>query len=444
MNSRLSLRLFTASMGVIVAVSLGAPAAMAATRTIEWINPTADDPVLRKGKIGVMTFNDDGRSTDKIEISIENSLPAGDPCTPSPLVSSVKPPTGTRGSVPFEAEVVFPCNGAFSVVATAWNTRQGLDFADPWSNTLPMKVAIPPSSVTGLTSLGWKAPQGDAKTGNIELKWNANTELDLIGYRIDRSINDQSLTNVAEISKDEPTSYVDSELPIESAKYSYRVVAIRKGATAEERITSTDPVVIAITAGKPSGPIEGTPETTVPPKTTNNSPTTQTHTPSSSSAQSSSSSDLKPTSPAGSSIGLNRTIDLPAQSSDEPAPESNLPTAEEAGYADRLPYASLEGVEDGLSLDEGSLEELGAGESTAKRRAVLIPIATGLILAMGWTFLRIIRREMAHADAAESISRISEPRWSPDSDDDDTGPVLPRRELQSARRAALKIHKRGV
>lgn len=446
------LRLLSGTAGVIAAVLLGAAPAMAASRTIEWTNPTLEDPVLREaGKIAVMTHNDDGRSTDKIEIAIDNPFPADDPCSPSPLVSSVRPPSGSRGAVPFEVDVAFPCNGAYSVVAKAWNTRQGIDLADMWSSTLPLRVAMPPAPVAGLSSTGWVAPQGDDETGHIELQWRANTELDLIGYRIDRAVNDQSLVTLTEIGTGVPTSFVDSDLPVAGAKYTYKLVAIRKGPSADERVDSATPVMVAVTAGRPvSDPIVGVPVTTTPPPTTlpKAPPSTKTITPLGSSGESTERPGAKAAAETtGETGGLSRTIELEPQDSDEPAPSSDTPTTIDTGYADRLPFSADAGA--GADDTEGggdiSFEELGAGEGTSQRRAVLVPVASGLILAVGWMFVRLIRRELAHAEAAEEVDLRSRAQWSMvTTSGDDTGPVLTRREVQAARRNEIPTEKQRV
>lgn len=445
------LRLLGGAAGIITAVLLGADPAMAASRTIEWTSPTLGDPVLREtGKIAVMTHNDDGRSTDKIEITIDNPFPANDPCSPSPLVSSVRPPSGTRGAVPFEVDVAFPCNGAYSVVAKAWNTRQGIDAADMWSSTLPLRVAMPPAPVAGLSSTGWVASGGDDETGRIELQWLANTELDLIGYRIDRAVNDQSLVTLTEIGAGVPTSFVDADLPVAGARYTYKLVAIRKGPSGDDRVDSGAPVMVVVTAGKPvSDPIVGVPVTTTTPPTTlpKAPPSTKTITPLGSAAESAERPGAKAAAEtSGETGGLSRTIELEPQSSDEPAPPSETPTTVDTGYADRLPFSA--DADAGADDTEGGgdiFEELGAGEETSQRRTVLVPVASGLILVVGWMFVRLIRRELAHAEAAEEVDLRSRAQWSMvTTSGDDTAQVLTRREVQAARRNELPTGKQRV
>lgn len=448
MTQRLVIRRCIGGIGVAVAATmmLVSPA-LAATRSIEWKNPTVANPVLSQvGKISVMTMNDDGRSTDKIEITVVNPHTKDDPCTPNPLTSTTNPPAGSRGSVPFEADVIFPCNGNYSVEAKAWTTRQGLNSADLWSSSLVMQVAIPPVPVAGLTSPGWVASEDDTNTGQIELKWDPNPEVDLIGYRIDRKVNDQSLETLAEVDANVPTTYVDAELPISEAKYTYRVVALRKGSNADDSIASTTPVVVTIASGKPAnGPIEGTPVTTPTTVPSTAVPITKTITPSGSSAASRDSASPNTTADTPNpGVATSRTFEIPAMSTEDPAPASELPAAQDTGYADRLPYSS-DGVADEETDDSGEiLEELGAGEGTQNRRAVMIPIAAGLILAMSWVFVRLIRSEMAHADAAESLDQFSKAQWTVRSDQDDTGPVLTRSEIQAAKRSVLQMDNHGA
>lgn len=427
----------------------GATPAMAVTRTIEWTIPTLADPVLRQdGKIAVMTFNDDGRSTDKIEISIDNPPASGDPCRPNPVTASEMPPDGTRGLVPFETTIAFPCNGTYSVVATAWNTRQGLSGATDWSSpVLPIKVAIAPMQVLQLSSGGWI--KGDnAGPAHIDLRWNANPEVDLIGYRIDRSINNQSLETLVELPAGEPTTYRDSELKVASGTYTYKVVAIRKGATDSERVESV-PVSISVEAGVESGPISGTP---TPPPTTPPAPTQppapsleKTYTPSSSSGESSEkSSGIKTEENSKGSGGFSKTVQLPEQNSDQPDPATSPPTTIDTGYEDRLPFAS-DGSGETLGSGEALLEELGAGEATAKRRAIMVPIAGSLILVVGWMFARLVHREVSKADSLDgSAVVVSTAPWSiaPNSvapNSDDTGPILTRSELQAVKRNKQRV-----
>ena len=423
----------------------GATPAMAVTRTIEWTIPTLADPVLRQdGKIAVMTFNDDGRSTDKIEISIKNPPAPGDPCRPNPVTASVMPPDGTRGLVPFETPIAFPCNGTYSVVATAWNTRQGLSGATDWSSELPIKVAIAPMQVLQPSSDGW-IKGDDSGPAHIDLRWNPNREVDLVGYRINRSINNQSLETLVELPAGEPTKYRDSGLEVASGTYTYRVVAIRKGATESERVESV-PVSISVQAGvESSTPISGTPET--PPPTTPPAPTQppaptleKTYTPSSSSGESSGkSSGIKTEDNAKSTGGLSKTVQLTSQSSDQSEPATSTPTTIDTGYEDRLPFAG-----DGGGGTQGSgealLEELGAGEETAKRRAIMVPIAGSLVLVVGWMFARLIHREVAKADSFDgSAVVVSTAPWSIAPNSDDTGPILTRSELQAVKRNRQRV-----
>lgn len=444
---------------VVAAVLLGAGPAMAITRSIEWINPTIGDPALyQAGKIAIMTNNDDGRSTDKIEISIGNPPAASDPCSPSPTISSVRPPTGTRGAVPYEADIAFPCNGTYSLVAKAWNTRQGIDLADMWSSTLALRVSIPPATVSGLSSPGWVAATGEGSKAHIELNWNPNAEVDLLGYRVDRSINDQSLVTLGEVGVGAPTKFTDADLSVAGAKYTYKVVAIRKGPSGTDKIESKTPVTLSVTAGSLAGaPISGVPESPpeAPPTTLPKAPPTEkTMKPSATSGESADKPVANiPENKSAETGGLSRTIQLTPQNSDEPQASETTPTTVDTGYDDNLPFSGQGGSGQGGSGGEGSgeisIEELGAGEGTARQRAIMVPIASSLILFMGWMFSRLIRRELAQADAKASNvhgTPTGAPiaQWSMVVQQDDTGPVLispvlrspvlTRSELQAAKR----------
>ncbi|MGK2957120.1 MAG: hypothetical protein ACSLFB_01680 [Acidimicrobiales bacterium] len=401
---------------VVAVVLLGAAPAMAISRSIEWINPTIGDPVFyQAGKIAIMTNNDDGRSTDKIEISIGNPPAAPDPCSPSPTISSVRPPTGTRGAVPYEADIAFPCNGTYSLVAKAWNTRQGLDLPDVWSSTLALRVSIPPATVSGLSSPGWVAATGEGSKAHIELNWNPNAEVDLLGYRVDRSINDQSLVTLGEVGVGALTKFTDADLSVAGAKYTYKVVAIRKGPSGADKIESKTPVMLSVTA----------PPTTLPKAP----PTEKTMKPSASTGESADKPVAKiPENKSAETGGLSRTIQLTPQNSDEPTQASETtPTTVDTGYDDRLPFSGQGGS--GGGSGEISIEELGAGEGTARRRAIMVPIASSLILFVGWMFSRLVRRELAQADAKASNvhgTPTGAPiaQWSMVVKQDDTGPVL--------------------
>ncbi len=88
---------------------------------------------------------------------------------------------------------------------------------------------------------------------------------------------------------------------------------------------------------------------------------------------------------------------------------------------------------------------MGAGEETSQRRTVLVPVASGLILVVGWMFVRLIRRELAHAEAADEVDLRSGAQWSMvTTSGDDTAQVLTRREVQAARRNELPTGKQRV
>jgi len=121
-------------------------------------------------------------------------------------------------SLHWNTKTVTPYNGLYKVVGTAESHLSGTKAIQ----LAGYAVDNPPSVVSGLDS--------GIKSGAPYMSWNANNEVDLIGYHIYRAVGSAEYENIGVTTT---TAYADKEAP-KGVQIKYYVVAVRRSVVATD------------------------------------------------------------------------------------------------------------------------------------------------------------------------------------------------------------------
>lgn len=270
--------------------------------------------------------------------------------------------------IDFSQDATFDCNGRYELdviaVGDSSTIHSGSQETKQTIKDVVLKVA--PAVPTGVTAT--------SSQRRVEVTWAANGEPDLLGYLVYRngSFHDSSTTN----------SYVDTDFPSAGGTFTYKVSAVRLGPS-----QNPDDEADFVESGQ-----SGAGSATVP-KTT-----------STSSGGSGDDGDggsgggpsKKPTvklAPTPSSGGSSARADLSGfarlkQQADEEARLRSTTT--DPGYSDELPYGEGGGRNPDGSLASGG--DRSTFEEVVDRKAVMVPIAFGLLLFVGALQMRYLAR----------------------------------------------------
>jgi hypothetical protein len=180
----------------------------------------------------------------QIQVTVSADPAGSGPC-------SVQPITLPGGSTPraFSATLSIPCNGTYTLRATA-NTTDNGPLAGPESATLDRRVVIagPAPKVTGVTL----EPEPRAVT----ISWDDMLEAapDLTGYIVERQIGDGDFVELATLPVDE-LAFTDEGLPDAAGEATYRVFSTRlaAGETVVSRSSDTAATPFESAADNPGG-----------------------------------------------------------------------------------------------------------------------------------------------------------------------------------------------
>jgi hypothetical protein len=180
----------------------------------------------------------------QIQVTVSADPAGSGPC-------AVQPITLPGGSTPrgFSATLAIPCNGTYTLRATA-NTTDNGPLAGPESATLDRRVVIagPAPKVTGVTL----EPEPRAVT----VSWDDMRAAapDLSGYIVERQIGDGDFTELATLPVDE-LAFTDEGLPDAAGEATYRVFSTRPaaGETVVSRSSDTAATPFESAADNPGG-----------------------------------------------------------------------------------------------------------------------------------------------------------------------------------------------
>ncbi len=219
-------RLVAVVTGMMLVALWAAPAA--ALSKPEFLTPVSGEVVEGSTRIAVRSRPDPGLGgLFPEEVSIKASVPGrSEPLTLSKKDDDVHDAIWDAGGVPL--------NGTYELKAVATSSR------DSQTSVISVKVNNPPAAPRDVKAA--------LKDGVPHVTWAANQERDLIGYKVQRSVEGGAYSQVYAGTA---TSLTDSDAP-HAKPLTYKVIAVRKSPVSAGIETMSGPTA-AVTAG-PSGP----------------------------------------------------------------------------------------------------------------------------------------------------------------------------------------------
>lgn len=212
-------RILAAAAATVVALIAVAPLAGAAESipSGSWAGSAlAAGPSI----VNTSTYQLSGTFRRQIDRQVEVTVSA----TPAGTgACAIKPTTLPAASTPraFNVTLTIPCNGSYTLVATATTTNNSAFFPKETA-TLDRAVAVaaPAPVVTGVT-----ASEGGR---SIDLEWDdmRSAAPDLTGYVLERKLGDGDFEELDVLDVDVQT-YTDEDLPVEGGDAVYRVFSTR-------------------------------------------------------------------------------------------------------------------------------------------------------------------------------------------------------------------------
>lgn len=372
-------RLLLIAGAVLVALLVLSPAPSAAQSTAGNWDGSSLDPgptsVVASAYTLSGTFRHSPNRVVKVTVS---AAPAGSGAC------AIAPVTVPAASTPrtFNVTLSIPCNGTYSLVATATTTDDRTFFpSDSASLSRSVEVSAPAPTVTGVSAVG--------AGRSVTVTWDDMTQVvpDVSGYIVQRRSADGTFAHLAGVNVSDP-SYADNNLPDEGGDIAYRVLSTRPSPNGEkmsaasaEATTSYDAAPRpTTTGGSGNGGTTATPDGTDGTDSTGSTP--------GGSGGSGGTGGTPGGSPAG--VSAPRVYSgtfLPPLL--RPASQTlSPPTTADTGFDDSLPYAPRPKntvVPGGDSL--ASIETRGQAD-----RGLVIPVATALVLAIWAVHLRMLAR----------------------------------------------------
>ncbi len=347
-----------------------------------WAAPSAagswDGSTLDAGPTNVTssayTLSGTFRHSPNRQIQVRvSATPAGSgACAIAPVALATAPTPRT-----FNVTLSIPCNGTYSLIATATTTDNNAFFpSDSASLNRSVSVAAPAPTVTGVSA------EGSGRL--VAVTWDDMTQVvpDVSGYIVQRETSDGSFENLTDVGAT-TRSYTDNDLPDEGGDIAYRVLSTRSSPNGQQ---------VSAASSAATTQYDAAPRPTT---TTGSSGTTGGSGDGGTSATPGDGSTSDGT-PGGTPGGTPSGVSAPRVYSGtflppllRPATQTlSPPTTADTGFDESLPY------------EPGSKDaELPRGESLASidtpgqaGRGLVIPVATALVLAIWAVHLRMLAR----------------------------------------------------
>lgn len=364
------------------------PPASAAAPSIS-ISPPGENQRMEVSSFAVVAAVSMPTASDRLTGNIQFNLSPLDPESQQPAINADTPANGARSqTVSFGVAIEY--NGKYRATVSATGVDGGglLGDSNPETatRTRDFFVVAPPAQPTNVR------PTIDAGTRVVTLSWSPNSEKDLLFYVVQR---DGAVLGKVENGQ---TSFVDRSTAEAGGDYRYQVVAVRRGATAEEGVNS-DPSATA-TASVPGPP--GPPTTASGTPSTGTGGTGGTGTGGSGTGGSGSTATTVPSNSPG-ALKKSGTIDLSGFGSIQSqarraAPRLELP---DTGFNETLPFGTTgttrlveEGEDEPAVTAQGEVRELGAEAASNDRQRSTAFLAAGLLVTVILMHLLWIKGEV--------------------------------------------------
>ena len=232
-------RFAAAAAAALVALSVWVQPASAASPSVR-IDSPANHETLGDSTptiTGGASMNDG----EILEIVASLSSPDGHPVPAAHRITG-----DGRSSVVFSWTPSLPHNGHYTINVRASGEDQPFDTNGAEASETSRSFAIEASPATPKEV----KVRADPDSREVDVTWRDNPEPDLIGYQIQRSV-DESEWSVAGEAKE--NFFRDTSSAEDGGLYSYRVVAIRRGATADSGVASPPSTAASTTVPNPPG-----------------------------------------------------------------------------------------------------------------------------------------------------------------------------------------------
>lgn len=218
------MRRLTLVAGAALVALLGlAPASWAQSAAGNW-DGSSLDPGPTSVAVSAYTLSGTFRHSPNRTVRVTvSAAPSGSgACAIAPVTISPAPTPR-----PFNVTLSIPCNGTYSLLATATTTDDSAVLqSDSASLSRAVEVSAPAPTVTGVSA------EGTGRT--VTVTWDDMTQIvpDVSGYIVQRQAPDGTFADLAEISAANP-SYADNNLPDEGGEIAYRVLSTRPSPSGE-------------------------------------------------------------------------------------------------------------------------------------------------------------------------------------------------------------------
>ena len=236
-----------AAAAALIALSVWVAPVSAAAPSVR-INTPADHETLGDSTPNV---SGDAQMPDGVLIDIIASISSAEG---HPVPSAHRIAGDNRSSVAFSWTPSLPHNGNYLLTVRATGEDRPVEtngaetsetsrsFAIEASPSIPKEVKV----------------RADPDSREVDVTWRKNPEPDILGYQIQRSV-DESEWSVAGESTE--TFFRDADSAKNGGLYSYRVVAIRRGASADSGVASPPSQPASTTVPSPPGGDTGSNDT---------------------------------------------------------------------------------------------------------------------------------------------------------------------------------------
>lgn len=232
-------RAAAAAAGVLMALAIWVQPVSAAPPSVR-INTPADRETLGDSTPNV---SGDAQMSDGVLIEIIASISSAEG---HPVPSAHRIAGDNRSSVAFSWTPSLPYNGNYLLTVRATGEDRPVEtngaetaetsrgFAIEANPAVPKEVAV----------------RADQDSREVDVTWRENPEPDILGYQVQRSV-DESEWSVAGESQE--NFFRDTDSANKGGLYSYRVVAIRSGASADSGVASAPSEAASTTVPRPPG-----------------------------------------------------------------------------------------------------------------------------------------------------------------------------------------------
>lgn len=217
-------RVPVAAAAALIALALWVQPASAAAPTVRIGSPGSGEVVTKSRP----TVTGDAQMSDGRILEVVASVSSADG---HPVPGAHRVPGDGRSSVSFSWTPSLTYNGHYTLTVRASGEDRPVDTNGNESSETTRRFAVeaPPAMPRDVKV------RADQDSREVDVTWKRNSEPDMIGYQVQRSVDGSDWSVAGETDDD---FYRDTRTAKAGGKYSYRVIAIRRGASSDSGVTS--------------------------------------------------------------------------------------------------------------------------------------------------------------------------------------------------------------